>query len=227
LPYIPRQAIQAYWAAVRKACSSNVVTRLGLQGLDDASEVLPSHHADRLSRLVLEDLRPCTTFSELRELYIDFNCSVSLTDADLLELASPRMEELLINYDWGWKVNVDGGGITLSGLVQLLRWRPSLHRVCFAIDSRTFTEIPEGLDVSFPPRKQLQIDFLDSHILSEFVPGIVSVLAALGLDASILEAWETYKWEFVGRELFEPIWKRVLDGLGKASQEQSSSPIVL
>ena len=171
---------------------------------------------------MLEDLPLSTAFSELRILHFDLNWHVSLTDTDLLRLASPRMEEIIINNVSGWGTHKNGGGITLSGLVRLLQQCPSLNDVCLAIDTSTFTEIPEGLDVSFPPRKGLYLNFVDSYILPEFVPGVVSVFMALKLDPSMFFVWQN-GGESVGEQEAEPWWEMVLDELEEAFKEQSLS----
>ena len=207
--YISRRAIQACCAAVREACPSNGLTCFQLCGEKEEDGVPPDDEA--LVCITLKDLHPCTAFAELRELYVNFDCPVSLTDADLLELVSPRMESFVIN-ERGWQIAVDGGGITLSGLVQLLRRCPSLSYLCLAIDTRTFTEIPEGLDVSFPPQRQLNINLLDSYILPDFVPSLVSVFRAFGQDSSMPVVWEMGRWT-VGGEEFRTLWERVLDEL--------------
>ena len=141
--------------------------------VEEEDEVLPC--------LTLQDLRPCTAFAELRGLDVQFNGPASLTDADLLELVSPRMEYFLVNYGRAWQI--DSGGITLSGLVQLLRQCPLLDRVSLVIDIQTFTKIPEGLDVSFPPRTRLKIYLLDSDILPGFGVSVYSARTGYGLGA--------------------------------------------
>lgn len=211
--YLSRRAIQAYWAAAREACPSAVSIHLCMFTFNGGHEDLLLPGEDVHPELTLEDLRPWTAFSGLRNIYVNLDWHVDLTDTDLLELVSPRMEEVIINYALGWGTRINDGGITLSGLVQLLRQCPSLRELCLAIDTRTFTEIPEGLDASFPPRTRLQLNFVDSHIEPEFVSGIVSVFMALGLDSSMIRAWEIYGGDSVGTPQAAFIWDQVLDEL--------------
>lgn len=78
------------------------------------------------------------------------------------------------------------GGITLSGLVQLVRQCPSLTSASPVIDTWTFTQVTRGLEVSFPPRKTfrgtLSLDCLDSHFVPEFDANYRSVFTALRLS---------------------------------------------
>lgn len=136
---------------------------------------------------------------------VDLDWHVCLTDADLLQLASPHMEKIIIHKTLGWGIGVGGGRITLTGLVQLLRRCPSLNDVCLAIDTATFTEIPEGVGVSFPPRQGPAFNFVDSYILPEFVPGVVSVFTTLELDG-IYKVWDRYDDEIVGEKHAVSIW---------------------
>ena len=221
--YTSKRQIQAYWAGVRTVCPSNLLTSFGLEGFGQDYGTLTLGE-EALLRLTWEDLYPCTAFAELRELCINFDCSVGLTDADLLELASLRMEELVINYELGWQIGNEGGGITLSGLVQLLQKCPALKCLTLAIDTWTFTEIPEGMDVSFPPREQLTINFLDSYILPEFVPDLVTVFMALGLDSSMFTFWNIRR---EGYEVMQArsLWESVQDELRVLGEQSLLSEV--
>ena len=103
---------------------------------------LDEHHHPHLT---LDDI-PYKAFGELCEIGINLSLHVKLTDSDLLDLESA----------WPW-LRIGRGGITLNGLVHILRRCPSLFRESLATDTRTFTHIPDGLDVSFLRH--------DSHLL--------------------------------------------------------------
>ena len=62
--------------------------------------------------------------------------------------------------------------------------------------------------MSFPPQNQLKIKFLDSYILPEFIPDLISVFTTLGLDPSMLTTWS---FDYLGNS--QPLWERVLDAL--------------
>jgi len=179
--YTPRWQVREYWTAVQKACPSNTLTHLAFSSSDKGIENLTGLDKQTRPLLTFDDLLPYKDFGNLRRIYINLALSVNLTDADLLDLVStsPQLEELSINRFRGWKMGGDGGGITLSGLVQLLQQCPSLHRMSLVIDMRTFTEIPH---VSFPSRpKPVLLDHLDSNITHESLLDFDSVFTALGL----------------------------------------------
>ena len=85
--------------------------------------------------LSLEDLRTCVGFSNLRRIRLDIGWNVGLTDNDLLKLTSawPHLREFIINLRWGWNTHA---GITLNGLVRLLRSCRSLRHIALAIDTQ-------------------------------------------------------------------------------------------
>lgn len=114
-------------------------------------------------QLTLDDFPFYKTFDDLYVMCVDLPWSVALTDADLLHLVhkSPHLTELVINIEHGWTPNDVCNGITLNGPAELLRSCPSLKIMKLAIDTQTFIEIPQGLDVGFPPN--MVLDFLDSR----------------------------------------------------------------
>jgi len=195
--------IQAYWAAVEQACPSSTLRYLTL--------VFRNHESESQShqQLTLDDLPFYKTFRDLHGISIDLPWSVGLTDADLLDLVyeSPNLIELAINGDWEWRLGDDGGGVTLDGLVELLRYCPSLDTMSLAIDTRTFTHIPQGLDVWFPP--EMMPDFLDSHISLECVPRLASVFIALKLGPWSFRASADGTHSFEEVQLVNNLWDNV------------------
>ena len=183
--YTPKWDVQEYWTTVQRACPSHTLTRLAFFG--DGTENLPGLHEEWRPCLTLHDLLPYKDFGNLRKIGIDVAWSVNLSDADILDLVStsPELEELSINDHWGWKMEGEGG-ITLSGLVQLLRQCPSLSSASLVIDAQTFTRIPHGLDVSFRKTSRgTLLNYLDSY----FVPGFDGRLVFKALKLSI---WSTF-----------------------------------
>ncbi|KAF8546966.1 hypothetical protein OG21DRAFT_1450750 [Imleria badia] len=124
--------------------------------------------------LDFEDLWPCTEFSNLRFIQLNFGCNVGLIESQVLALASawPKLEILLINADWGWNSQ---SGITPGGLVRLLQTCRSLRQIALCLDTRGYTEVPpsqapESLGFTLPPK--MFIDVLDSVIEAESVPAL-------------------------------------------------------
>ena len=165
----------------------------------DNSELLTSSSSPIFDQgdvsLDLEDLRPCMIFTSLRSIDIIFWCNnVGLTDSGMLELATawPRLENLKINSDWGWRTS---GGITPNGLLQLLQTCRLLSQIALAIDTRGYTESPlspASLGVTFP--RALSIDVLDSVIEVESVPAIAAFFTGITLCSKLsLCFWQGWR----------------------------------
>ena len=133
------------------------------------------------SRFILDwkDLQPCMAFSNLRRICFDIKWKVELTDNETLTLASawPCLEELLINAHWGWNTR---GGITPNGIVQLLLKCPSLRSVSVAIDTRSYTQLPQSppsLELTLP--HEFSINVVDSLIEEEAIPTMAAFFASI------------------------------------------------
>ncbi|KAF8545789.1 hypothetical protein OG21DRAFT_1491919 [Imleria badia] len=151
-------------------------------------ERCPNHGRSEALFLFLEDLRPCMAFSNLCDLAFCVEWNVSLTDAELLVLASawPRLKDLAINRSVGWNTR---SGITPNGLVQLLHICPSLHRIALAVDTRGYTESelpPSGslANLALRPRPFSYMNVLDSIIEEESVPVIAAFIASISRSSS-------------------------------------------
>ena len=212
-----KRNIEAYWTTIRKTCPSNTLAHLMLyhsgEGIQDSTD---SNEQGR-PQLMLDSL-PFKTFGGLYTIHINFPWSVKLTDADLIDLVStsPFLEGLVINNAWGWRMDDDDDGITLTGLVRLLRRCPSLHNIGLAVNTRTFTHIPHDLDMSFLPRKSLSMNLLDSYISFAFVTDLVRVFTSLKLGPPTrISAWTDTGG---GRDQEDMrtasvLWKCVVDGI--------------
>ena len=73
-------------------------------------------------------------------------------------------------------------GLTLHGLVRLLQACPALGSFSILIDTPTFTYIPEGMDVSYPPRKFWGVNPIDSPLEVDMLAGMVDVFVAIKLS---------------------------------------------
>lgn len=204
-----KQSVETYLTTIRNACPSDTLTHLKL--LDIGDQMRNPIHLDPQTHyhLTLDVLIPCTAFTNLRGIHINLKWCVDLTDADLLVLASasPLLEHLIINDMWGWRTQ---GGITLDGLLQLLRACPLLYDMCFAIDTLTFTQIPDGLDVGFPARRRLWMNVVDSDIDAEDVPGLVSMFTEIKLEPALFMAWSGADMKHLaGARAARPLWEDV------------------
>ena len=71
--------------------------------LDQSSSLVSNVPHSEALLLCLEDLRPCTAFSDLCQLELNIKWNIGLTDDELVALTSawPHMEILFINTTWG------------------------------------------------------------------------------------------------------------------------------
>ena len=109
-----RQELSSFFASVQTFNAGRTIERLRLHQKPIHFSDLPQTSLE-YPELCLEDLRPCTSFN-LRQLSLDIEWDIGLTDSDLLTLASawPHLERLVINMKRGWNTR---GGITLDGLL--------------------------------------------------------------------------------------------------------------
>ena len=218
-----KQIVEAYSTATRNTCPSDTLIHFKLLNIRAQiwNTINLNLHQQTRHQLTLDIILPCTVFDNLRGIHINLKWSVRLTDAELLDLvsASPRIEHLIINDMWGWRTD---GGITLTGLLRLLQKCPLLYDFCLAIDTRTYTQIPEGLDVRFPARTRLWMNIVDSHIGLADVPALVFVFTELGLDPAIFMAWNGSDIEnLAGAGFAKYLWENVYRQVREAHFEQS------
>ncbi|KAF8550085.1 hypothetical protein OG21DRAFT_1488059 [Imleria badia] len=175
--YPSRQELTSFFAGVQTSSACHTIKSLTLD------QPVPSMSAVRgqVPLLDLEDLRPCMAFRNLRCLKLNIEWNVSLTDTELLALASawPRLEDLVINAYSGWSTL---GGITPNGLLQLLRTCRSLRWVALAINTRGYTALPPNesqasLGLTLPPT--FYINVLDSVIEANSVTAVAAFFAGI------------------------------------------------
>lgn len=170
----PKHIFRSYLIAVRKSCTHHSLVSLKL--IQTRSPSSTSHGSERY-QLTLDDMRPCMVFDQLRRMDINIAFSVNLMDDDLLSLASacPHLEHLLINEEWGWKLDTVGG-ITPDGLFQLLQRLRSLRSFCLAIDTWGYTEVSPAIELAqiagIIPRMSLSVNVADSLIHPESVDAL-------------------------------------------------------
>ena len=208
-------------ASIQIAGMGRTVQKFNLR---EVRNTAPPREPD-LPLLDLDDLRPCMAFRNLRRMNLDLRRDVDLSDDALLALASawPRIEELLINANWGWS---RPGGITPDGLALLLQTCPSLTSIALAIDTREYTQIP-ARRFREPPNassfaRQFHINVLDSIIEEESVDAMAVFLPSIVPHSDfILTAWETWSvMEHPDLDLYSTRWESVHSQANEAIKKQ-------
>ncbi|KAF8547953.1 hypothetical protein OG21DRAFT_1449763 [Imleria badia] len=205
-----RQDLTSFFTCVQTSSADRTIKCLSLNQFSPLSDNAVRSEAPLLS---LEDLRPCMALRNIRELRLNIEWNVGLTDSELLTLAStwPHLEDLFINVNWGWNTLC---GITPNGLLQLLQTCRSLSRICLAIDTRGYVELPPhgslaGLGLTLPPSAYINV--LDSIIEAESVPAVAAFFARIAPAPNFtLRAWGS--WDMAkrpGREVYKDRWDEV------------------
>ena len=168
-----KQDLCSFLVGVQNSGAGHTVENLCL------GQTCHTSHSPVVLLLGPEDLGPCMAFTSLRDVQFNIGWDVSLTDNELLALASawPHLESIAINVEWGWNTR---GGITLRGLVQLLQTCRSLYHVSLVIDTRGYSEwhqSPDSPELTLP--FALHINVLDSIIEEESVPAIGAFFAGI------------------------------------------------
>ena len=186
-----KQTIRSLMTALSNACSSDTLTHLAILSQHTLSRRLCSCGDVEFDDdpITYDELRPCVSLGNLRSLKLDLEQPINLTD-DLAELGSawPYLEDFIINNDAGWRSTVNGG-LTLHGLVRLLRACPALHNFSILLDTPTFTRIPEGMNASFRPRQFGRVNLVESPLGADMFSGVVDVFVAIKFSPRFLMAW--------------------------------------
>ena len=206
-----RLEFSSFLASIQTSCVGQIIQELSA----GQSYFLGGPHVpwDSRTTLGLGDLRPCLAFSNLCVMEINIEWKVDLTDSELLTLASasPRLERLTINEEWGWCTL---GGITPNGLLQLLEICRSLYRISLAIDTRGYTKPPPSsafLGLTLP--SEISINVVDSSIEAESMPAIAAFFAGIASHSTnlVLRAWRRWGMEDAPhREVCKPRWEDVV-----------------
>lgn len=225
----PKSILRSYLIAVQKCCSHNSLVSLKLTQVRSSNA---TNHGLERYHLTLDDIRPCMTFGQLRRIDINIASTVNLTDADLLELASAchHLERLAINEEWGWKTT---GGVTLSGLLQLLEKLRSLHHFCLAIDTWSCTEVPLALEsarvAGYVPRVPLSVNVADSVIQPESVEALADFFGGIaqehGNSNSPALYWNTSAMaDRLDSEISRKLWEDVFVKAHERARANSQRP---
>ncbi|KAF8433365.1 hypothetical protein L210DRAFT_3649820 [Boletus edulis BED1] len=226
----PKHVLRAYLTTVQKSCSSHSLVCLKL--LQARSPSSTNHGLERY-HLTIDDIRPCMAFDQLRRMDINIASAVNLTDKDILELASasPHLEYLLINEEWGWRTMA---GITPDGLLQLLRRLKSLHHFCLAVDTWGYTKVSPALEsarmVGFIPRMPLSVNVADSAIHPESVGALADFFGGIMQQHVDSSSWYWSTSAMADRldsEISRKLWEDVfVKAQEKARTHAQSSPTI-
>ena len=160
----------------------------------------------------VDSIRPLFSFSRLRYVTLADLCTTSLSDDDLLDLATSwsLLEVMNLNY----YVNTQTRGVvmpTLEGFCHLLLHCPRLRRLTIVIDARD----SEWIDVTRPwdgVRGNHPMDFL--RLGNSFIDNAKHVASILSTLPSLKEVdtscWDGYPLRGKPeRETLLPLWKEV------------------
>ncbi|KAF8554788.1 hypothetical protein OG21DRAFT_1508568 [Imleria badia] len=159
----------------------------------------------------VDSIRPLFSFSRLRCVTLANLCTTSLSDDDLLDLATswPLLQAMSLNY----YVNTQTRGVvmpTLEGFCHLLLHCPRLHKLTIVIDARDAEWVEVACpwdDVRNHPMNYLCLgnSFLDD---AKRVASILSTLRSLKeVDTT---CWDVYPLMGIPeRETLSPLWEEV------------------
>ncbi|KAF8436363.1 hypothetical protein L210DRAFT_3648133 [Boletus edulis BED1] len=213
-----RLQLASFWAVFQPAIVSPTIKGLKLNHFNRFSRDSP-----RLETLLLsfEDLQPCMAFSNLRFMDVDIGWNVGLTDGDLLTLTTawPSLEGFSINAEWGW--GVASGGITPSGLLQVLRTCRSLNSVSLQMDTRGYNESPPPESPGLTPLRPLSICVVDSVLDAESIPAMAAFFAGIASPYG----FNLYAGD-VCMDLWEDVNQRVCEAIYPHSPSDTTSSLV-
>ncbi|KAF8431608.1 hypothetical protein L210DRAFT_2908794 [Boletus edulis BED1] len=213
-----RLQLASFWAVFQPAIVSPTIKGLKLNHFNRFSRDSPG-----LETLLLnfEDLQPCMAFSNLRFMDVDIGWNVGLTDGDLLTLTTawPSLEGFSINAEWGW--GVASGGITPSGLLQVLRTCRSLNSVSLQMDTRGYNESPPPESPGLTPLRPLSICVVDSVLDAESIPAMAAFFAGIASPYG----FNLYAGD-VCMDLWEDVNQRVCEAIYPHSPSDTTSSLV-
>lgn len=136
--------------------------------------------------LTLCDFTPLTRFENLGRIDISINHSIHLDDDDLRSLVSawPHLYSFSLNDTAGWRVK---SGITQIGLITMLDCCPNLQKLCIALNTDAFIEVPsdrEGIENTAVRTLGLADSLIDARatvavaaFLSDIFPNLTTIVA--------------------------------------------------
>ncbi|KAG2071604.1 hypothetical protein BDR04DRAFT_1231037 [Suillus decipiens] len=141
------------------------------------------------STLTLRDFIPLTCFKSLGRIDISINHSIHLNDNDLQTLASawPYLYSFSLNDTAGWRAR---SGITRTGLVTMLDCCPDLQKLCIALNTDAFMEVPsdrEGVENT----AMRTLGLADSLIETRATMAVAAFLSDIFPNLTTIVAWDS------------------------------------
>lgn len=139
--------------------------------------------------LTLRDFMPLTCFKSLGRIDISVNHSIHLDDNDLRSLVSawPHLYSLSLNDTAGWRVK---SGITQIGLIAMLDCCPDLQKLCIALNTDAFIEVPsdrEGIENT----ALRTLGLADSLIEARATVAVAAFLSDIFPNLTNIVAWDS------------------------------------
>lgn len=139
--------------------------------------------------LTLGDFIPLTCFESLGRIDISINHSIHLDDDDLRSLVSawPRLYSFSLNDTAGWRVK---SGITQIGLIAMLDCCPDLQKLCIALNTDAFIEVPsdrEGIENT----AVRTLGLADSLIEARATVAVAAFLSDIFPNLTTIVAWDS------------------------------------
>ncbi|KAG1815412.1 hypothetical protein EV424DRAFT_1102424 [Suillus variegatus] len=137
----------------------------------------------------LGDFIPLTCFESLSRIDIDINHSIHLDDDDLRSLVSawPHLYSFSLNDTAGWRTK---SGITQIGLIAMLDCCPELQKLCIALNTDAFIEVPsdrEGIENT----AMRTIGLADSLIEACATVAVAAFLSDIFPNLTTIVAWDS------------------------------------
>jgi hypothetical protein len=139
--------------------------------------------------LTLGDFIPLTCFESMGRIDISINHSIHLDDDDLRTLVSawPRLYSFSLNDTAGWLVK---SGITQIGLIAMLDCCPDLQKLCIALNTDAFIEVPsdrEGIENT----AMRTLGLADSLIEARATVAVAAFLSDIFPNLTTIVAWNS------------------------------------
>lgn len=139
--------------------------------------------------LTLRDFMPLACFKSLGRIDISINHSIHLDDNDLRSLVSawPHLYSLSLNDTAGWRVK---SGITQIGLIAMLDRCPDLQKLCIALNTDAFIEVPsdrEGIENT----ALRTLGLADSLIEARATVAVAAFLSDIFPNLTTIVAWDS------------------------------------
>ncbi|KAG2346757.1 hypothetical protein BDR05DRAFT_1057350 [Suillus weaverae] len=139
--------------------------------------------------LTSRDFMPLTYFESLRRIDISINHSIHLDDDGLRSLVSawPHLYSFSLNDTAGWRVK---SGITKIGLIAMLDCCPDLQKLCIALNTDAFLEVPsdrEGIENT----AVRTLGLADSLIEARATVAVAAFLSDIFPNLTTIVAWDS------------------------------------